>query len=250
MTAPPPMASKPGPGRMSIGTPTSMIAPPMTVCAAPPMRLGLFAGGGPPSMTVARTALSEALAPRLPCAPYEGGRKPLCAAPAAPSRALDTGSMSMMGSCVLIGPPQSLPAFAVSLRLRSFASVPIIGSPAMRASRRRCGRPIRHRSVTRCPRLLQRCAVARPRLGAWGVGGGARCCGVRRAQRLSRGTVAAGGGAPAVVGAASRRLSGRRFGRCRLSRGVVAVGMAGLVGAGAAAARDGCYRSGALGVKR
>ena len=29
MTAPPPMASKPGPGRMSMGTPTSMMAPPM-----------------------------------------------------------------------------------------------------------------------------------------------------------------------------------------------------------------------------
>ena len=81
---------------MSIGTPTSMIAPPTAVCTAPPMRLGFFfPEAGPPSMMV---ALTEAA-----CAaffPYDGARnasppagRPLRAA----SLALATGLTSMMG---------------------------------------------------------------------------------------------------------------------------------------------------------
>lgn len=100
-TAPPPMARRPGPGRMSIGTPTSMIAPPTAVCTAPPMRLGFFLPeAGPPSIMV---ALTEAA-----CAasfPYDGARNPSPSAGRplrAASLALATGLTSMIGLWSLI----------------------------------------------------------------------------------------------------------------------------------------------------
>ena len=51
-----------------MGTPTNMMAPPMAVCTAPPMRLGFFFETRPSSMIVALTAACAA------SFPYDGAR--------------------------------------------------------------------------------------------------------------------------------------------------------------------------------
>ena len=115
-TAPPPMASRPGPGRMSIGTPTSMIAPPTAVCTAPPMRLGFFfPEAGPPSMMVASLMVGGGSKPRVAC-DYTGSTEP-CAW----GGVLATGS-SPFGNVLFAGSPKTSAAFRIRADARDAAA--------------------------------------------------------------------------------------------------------------------------------
>lgn len=178
IAAPAPMASTPGPGRISMGTPTAMTATPATVCTAPLIRPPPFSRTGLPKPST-NVVCNGSLSTACFCLPNVGGVKAsaaVCAAaPAvwAAPRAASMGATSMMGCrgnamCCLL----PLPCFAVTRgctpRECLLCGTGIAASfrfryhTALRARLVSCVAN-RHQRVTRCPyRLDGSCGARRP----------------------------------------------------------------------------------------